>query len=108
MDSKGNYIELPESSFEVPLIPNGEGVLNPSDLTIYPNPTNGIMNLNMEGLNNILHYQVYSIDGKALYSSGNISNIAAQTDLSHLNDGMYIIRVQTLKGVITKKLQLTK
>ncbi len=110
MDSQGRYIEMPETSFEAPLFYSSdvEERVSPDDLTVYPTPSSGIVNLKLDGYNEILNFNIYSISGKALVNSGKIDSIAHQMDLSHLIDGIYILRVQTTKGVITKKIQIVK
>ena len=67
--------------------------------TVYPNPTNGTLRVeaeNMEGLS------IYNMLGKKLFealASGN----CFEYDLSPHERGVYIVRIQTEKGMVTKR-----
>lgn len=78
---------------------------NTFDWKIYPNPTDNYLNIEWEtGLKNG-HISLYTISGQALLSS-TISefNQHLQLDISHLPKGIYIIKLNTQKGVFAKKL----
>ena len=67
--------------------------------TVYPNPTNGTLRVeaeNMEGLS------IYNMLGEKLFealASGN----CFEYDLSPHERGVYIVRIQTEKGMVTKR-----
>lgn len=72
-----------------------------SSLTVYPNPGNGIVNINMNGANNA-KIQVLDMAGRVIYTDSlNSSNTTV--DISHFNNGIYIIRVQNGGQVSTTK-----
>jgi hypothetical protein len=64
---------------------------------LFPNPTNGILNIEIENLKKIL---VYDISGKL------ISEFApnAQIDLSNLSKGLYLIKLFSNAGIIVDKI----
>jgi hypothetical protein len=60
------------------------------DVTVYPNPTNGILNVRSNSLNE-LKVVVFDITGKEVYHTAH----AAETiDLGYLGNGLYFIRVE--------------
>jgi len=68
------------------------------DVTIYPNPTNGLLTIKTE--NSITKIEVYSVLGKKLLQKLNNKSI----DLNHLKSGVYLIKIYSNKNIITKKI----
>jgi hypothetical protein len=69
-------------------------------LSIYPNPTSETLTIN--GLENSALLTVLSLNGIQLLSS-QISN-GEEVDLSFLPKSIYILKIETSKGVITKRI----
>lgn len=77
--------------------------LNVQDLTInpwsiYPNPVKNILNL--EGLDNVESYAIFDLTGRKLEQ---YNNSFKQIDVSHLNNGIYLLQINTDKGQVSKK-----
>lgn len=69
------------------------------DLTlIYPNPTNGLVNIEIQN-QTIQSIKVYDLQGQLI-----IETAESQFDLSNYPNGMYFIRAQTEKGFYSYKL----
>jgi PKD repeat protein len=68
-----------------------------SDINIYPNPTTGIVNIDADGLNKVV---VYDVTGRMMMSVANESTI----DISNLEAGVYFFSVETANGSAMKKL----
>lgn len=60
---------------------------------VYPNPTNGVLNIN---LNEPFNATLYTMDGRTVYSSIN-DNVL---DISHLKSGNYRLEIVYKRGVI--------
>jgi hypothetical protein len=74
------------------------------EITLFPNPANGI--LNIETLSKIDKINVYDASGKqVLRFSKNAGN---KIDVSKLNNGVYHLEIFTDKGKISKKLLIQK
>ncbi|MBR9831633.1 T9SS type A sorting domain-containing protein [Acidiluteibacter ferrifornacis] len=75
--------------------------------TFYPNPSSGniLLNLNPKSINTIISLR--SITG-SLIKEIQITNDQQELDLSDLENGIYFISIPTSKGVLTKKIILTK
>lgn len=79
------------------------------EITIYPNPTNGIFNMDFK--NDVNSIRVIDILGKVVYSEKMASASAGTTkriDLSSLNNGLYIVSVANDNGTSNYKIILNK
>jgi len=77
--------------------------LNEFGVSIYPNPSNGIINISSkENISNI-EIKVIDISGKILFSK-EYKNLTKETiDLSNLSSNMYIIQLKTDDKIIKSK-----
>lgn len=71
------------------------------EVNVYPNPTTGIVNL-VSG-KNIDNVNVYDVSGRLVKTVNKISSDKSVLDLSSLASGTYILKIQTDKKVVTKK-----
>ncbi len=84
-------------------IATGVSVAEKENYTIYPNPTNGILNLT--GFQNLLGFEISDITGKIVYTRGHVpSGIPLQIDLSGLKKGVYIANITTSQNSYIEKL----
>ncbi|OUS01927.1 hypothetical protein A9Q86_04560 [Flavobacteriales bacterium 33_180_T64] len=70
-----------------------------NSLSVSPNPTSDILNLEMPNSITEFNTEIYSVTGKLVYKGSN----KAQLDLSNLNSGVYILKVTTDNGTVSKK-----
>ncbi|MCD4833209.1 MAG: T9SS type A sorting domain-containing protein, partial [Bacteroidales bacterium] len=75
---------------------------NSNLLNIYPNPTNGIIHIEAK---NIQAIEIIDMTGKVVKQLQETSN-KMQIDLSKIHKGIYLIKVKTEKGIVTKKIIL--
>jgi len=68
--------------------------LSAPEFSIYPNPTEGIVNIFNSSTENY-SYKIYSISGKLVSAGHNIMDATTQVDMSGLSKGLYIIKVNT-------------
>ena len=66
---------------------------------VYPNPTNGISRIEAENIQNI---SIFDIRGAKVYEVSVGSN-TFEYDFSHQGAGVYLIKMETAKGVETKR-----
>ncbi len=69
------------------------------DLSVYPNPTNGLVFLSSTQLLDVI---VYNIVGETVINAKNVTQI----DLTGQSAGVYMIQVSSDKGVLTQKITL--
>ncbi|MGB0883998.1 MAG: T9SS type A sorting domain-containing protein [Flavobacteriales bacterium] len=67
-------------------------------IDIYPNPSNGLVNLSVDASISTYNVEVYNAIGQVVYSE-NFSELAENNlDLSHLADGIYQVKIQDTKS----------
>ncbi len=71
-------------------------VLSDSHFTLFPNPATSV--LNVQAGNNIKEVRVVDMRGQVVYSSSTTGS-KYQVNVSNFEKGMYILQVQTAKGV---------
>lgn len=74
-----------------------------NSITIYPNPTKGVINLTLDNNLRISEIILYDITGRI----AKIYNAAQRKlDIKDFASGQYFLKLKTEKGVITKRVQL--
>lgn len=71
----------------------------------FPNPTADQLNVHFNGGRTFERVQLFNLTGQRVFDSGKISERTHSIDMSQLNSGMYLLRVQTAEGIITKKIE---
>ena len=69
---------------------------------IYPNPTNGLLNISAKNAN-YLNVSIIDITGKHIYTKSTIENYLI-IDISNLNPGIYTASIQSDLGLYQKKI----
>ena len=77
---------------------------NEKAIAIYPNPTSGHITIETEGLQRI---EVYNSLGQLVESRQSEGDVF-ECDLSGHKAGIYLIRMETASGIVTKQVMLTK
>lgn len=87
-------------------LPTANEVVNTNDynITLYPNPNNGILNILLD--KNMLYSDIeaialYNLRGDIVFQT---EHYKPDTDLKHLGKGVYIVKVQIAGQQITQKL----
>lgn len=79
-------------------------IVNNSHVSVYPNPFQNYVNINIDGIQDAKQVYVTDISGKLVYCSNNLFNNNFQIDLSSLSRGFYLLNIRTKNKVITKKI----
>ncbi len=78
-----------------------------SKVTIYPNPNNGLLTIeNNSGENNSI-LRITDLTGKTVYST-NTKNTVTEINLSQLENGIYIVEINTNNTIEHSKIILSK
>jgi hypothetical protein len=78
-----------------------EVLLTDQFVGLYPNPAKNVLNVEVNmPLHKIIGYQVVNLTGQVV---GNSNFDGGQVDVSILTPGVYILKVQTTDGVLTKQ-----
>ena len=71
---------------------------------VYPNPTNGHVKIETE---DIRHIRINNMIGQVIYESVTTGN-EFKYDLSKQGEGVYLVRIETSNGVVTKRVVVTR
>ncbi len=97
--STSNRVRIDDLSWTCFTLNNEE--FNKKEIKIYPNPIkSGLLTVNVD---HNTSFEIYDILGKKILK-GNITSSNNKVNLSSLSKGVYILRLQTKNGSITKKL----
>ncbi len=68
------------------------------NISIYPNPTNGLFTIDMGRYNSIVNYTITSIDGRIVAKNSNITDNKIMIDLSNESKGVYLLKLYNTKS----------
>jgi len=89
------------------LISTGE--LSRKEPEIFPVPASDLLLVRMDDSAGIIHNaSIWTIDGKLVMQTNNLNTIDARIDVSGLEDGIYLIQVDTDNNSYTKKIVINK
>lgn len=80
---------------------------NEDMITIYPNPSNGLVNIKINQFSGKVNLKVVDLNGRVVYSLDNTDfNVEKTINLNHLQSGMYIVKIDGNDVSYTKKVIL--
>ena len=80
--------------------PTSVSEVGSSVTTVYPNPTHGAVTIEAKGITRV---SIFNLQGQMIYESAASGNVL-EYDFSDQKAGMYLIQVETPKGVETRKI----
>ena len=86
----------------VSTIVNGISDAAIQNISIFPNPTNGILKFDLSG-NNVQKIKISDITGKTVFEKVNIDQNET-IDLSGFANGIYVVILQTENGILSSKI----
>lgn len=83
--------------------------VNNSDLKVFPNPTNNVVNLYLNGLGSeVESFEIYNVAGQLMTSKA-VNAKSATINVSAWNSGLYIVKAITKSGdVLNSKFEVAK
>lgn len=79
----------------------GEG-----DIKLYPNPSNGLVNV--EASSRIQKIAVYNVLGEEVEAGLNLKGKQAELRMQNLTEGVYLVKITTEKGVVTRSVSINR
>ena len=76
---------------------------NTSNVSLYPNPTNGLLNIEGQGT---MHISISNLLGQKVCETS--AEDSANLDLSGYGQGIYLVRIKTSDGVMVQKVNVRK
>lgn len=100
------YTVYATTRFTITEFPTGADQIMTSDdmLSVYPNPTTGVVNIRLKGEGAMQKIVIYTITGQAIFEESPIGNIRQKTIELKLNKGIYFLEVLTGKNKTSQKL----
>ena len=77
-----------------------------SNLILFPNPVKNRLNFHLNGGQLIRGIQIFDLNGRLIINHNRLESRSAQIEVAGLSEGLYIAKVQTDKGLITKKVKV--
>ena len=87
---------------ESDVIPGGTDKLEADQFSIYPNPTNGLVNIKRFEPGECV-VEIASLNGQIIYG-GEMKETIHQLDLSSFEKGVYLITIRSVYFVTTRKI----
>jgi hypothetical protein len=76
---------------------------------VYPNPAQGSeLNVHVNGERTLRQVDIYDLTGSLVSSHTQLSEKHFSTDISNLRNGLYVLRITTTDGVVSKKFEVVK
>jgi hypothetical protein len=65
-----------------------------NNVSIYPNPTNGLVNVNLGNHNGSIKYTISTIEGRIVKQESNVNTNSITVDLSNESKGIYFLKLE--------------
>ncbi|MFC5269522.1 T9SS type A sorting domain-containing protein [Adhaeribacter terreus] len=101
-----HYVNAPDGGFFLAKFssnPTGIAEAFSQELSIYPNPAQTVLFLNLPEAKGIVHVQLTDMQGKTVLSRQITAAAEMKLELPELSKGMYILQAQTAKHVLRRK-----
>ena len=66
------------------------------------------VNMHLNGNNEVLSYKIFDLQGREIIKTDAVNPKSNQIDVSSLQNGLYLLRVETTLGPISKKIEILK
>jgi len=84
-------------------VTSGTDLVDEGRINVYPNPATDFLNVE-SGATKIKNYQLFNVAGKLVREGVYNRNL----EVSDLNNGLYVLRLETNKGVVHQKVMIEK
>jgi len=100
-ESVGWHGEIEDYDLTVTGANNVEEVMLQNAINLFPNPTEGILNVTNTSTNAITAVNVFNVLGESVITQRNITNTL---DFTNLDKGMYFVQISTDKATIAQRI----
>lgn len=92
--------------FDYTVTTGNKNINTSNDLMVYPNPTAGLLTINNLDLKNEFTISIFDIYGKLIFIKySSTPKTIENVDMSTFDQGIYIVKIQSLKQNIFKKIE---
>jgi len=78
-----------------------------TDIQIFPNPAAQVLNISVSGLM-VNRMTITDIEGREVITANYTNNITNAVPVGNLPDGVYLLRLETSQGTVTRKFVIAK
>jgi Metallo-peptidase family M12B Reprolysin-like/Cadherin-like/Secretion system C-terminal sorting domain len=108
-DIEGGFVGTPEFKIVIdptaPVLGTNDTQFLDANVRLYPNPTTGQVTLSfLQGIEGTIQVEVWTMQGQRLSQQTATAKETLNFDLSDKPSGFYLIKIQTDKGILTKRL----
>lgn len=82
-------------------------IVSSEDLILFPNPASTFLNIKLNGVTLMEKIEIFDFSGRKVSENVNTTDRIG-IPINHLENGLYVIRVKTETGVITKKFEVMR
>jgi hypothetical protein len=75
-----------------------------NSFSVYPNPAKDIISIEGFDISTIMSYNIADLNGRIVKSGENVNATSVQLNLSDLQSGVYLMTLNSDKGIVTKKI----
>ncbi|TVQ50116.1 MAG: T9SS C-terminal target domain-containing protein [Saprospirales bacterium] len=109
--ANGAEFQLPDTNAFIEMLRPGRNAQKDfSDdlITVFPNPTlaGNEVNIHVNGGYSIELVEIYDLQGRMLHNVENINGNSTRLHLDELSSGIYLLRISTDGGIVTRKLSI--
>ncbi len=110
LDAEGNKVILPDAVVKVyiDLSNNQDDPSLEDKLICYPNPAAESINIHFNGGNIMEEITVYDVQGRQVDFIPNLNTEHQTLNLNGFDNGLYVVKVKSSKGLVTKKINVFK
>jgi hypothetical protein len=83
---------------------SAENALEIADIRVYPNPSNGLFNLEVAGLDQSVNVSIENIQGQVVYQGMVNGNGRMELNIQNQAAGIYMLHLSTEQGRVVRKL----
>jgi len=96
-------------SLVVSVIIDGVNTPTPLAFGMYPNPSNGVLNITLSNSSINANIDIYDMQGRLMFNRENLSGSSnTPLDLQDLQNGTYLMVIRTNEGVGTSRIVIQK
>lgn len=109
MNSAGRFGSIKAHDFDLYITKPEKEDKNQKQLFVFPNPSSDVVNIHLNGDNQIEELIIYSLTGQIVHRVENVNDKHMRLNVTNqFANGMYIISAITEKGVINEKVEILR
>ena len=77
-------------------------------MKVYPNPTSNLLNIHLNGMKKFDRVTISNMLGQPVRTLEFSNTNRSQINISDLDNGFYVLSVNTIEGIVNQKFQVIK